>query len=72
MSWIQRLYETYENNISIIGKYESDDYLPLLPVFHTYLKANFEVTIDGEGNIIRASYLGEKVQPVMAHITEES
>ena len=46
MSWMQKLYETYENCASEIGKGEN----PLLPVFHTTQQAHIEVVIDDDGN----------------------
>ena len=55
MSWIQRLYETYENNISQVGIVESEEMVPLLPMFHTTAKAQIEVVID-ERVIFKSSY----------------
>ncbi|MGB5156503.1 MAG: type I-C CRISPR-associated protein Cas8c/Csd1 [Desulfobacterales bacterium] len=53
MSWIQKLYETYNNCESAIGN--TDDEIPLLPICHTTQKAHIEITIDGNGNFLRAS-----------------
>lgn len=50
MSWIGKLYKTYENNISNIAK--PSDEVPLLPLYHTTQKAQIHVVIDDGGNFI--------------------
>lgn len=54
MSWIQKLYETYENCQSVIGKVASEKEVPLLPICHTTNKAQIEIVIDQQGNFRRA------------------
>ncbi len=54
MSWIQKLYETYENCQSMIGKVVSEKEVPLLPICHTTNKAQIEIVIDYQGNFKRA------------------
>jgi CRISPR-associated protein Csd1 len=54
MSWIQKLYETYNNCQSAIGMEPSENEVPLLPICHTTQKAQIEIVIDGEGNFKRA------------------
>jgi CRISPR-associated protein Csd1 len=50
MAWIQKLYETYENCRSEIGKVPADESkVPLLPICHTTQKAHLEIVIDGKG-----------------------
>lgn len=55
VSWIQKLYETYENCHSMVGVESPDGDVPLLPICHTTQKAHIEIAIDGEGNFLRAS-----------------
>jgi len=54
MSWIHKLYETYENCQSMIGKVASEKEVPLLPICHTTQKAQLEIVIDHQGNFKRA------------------
>lgn len=56
MSWLAKLYETYE----AVGK---DDQLKesLEPYFHKYEQCHIEIIIDGEGNFIRAESLVHEV-----------
>lgn len=50
MSWIHKLYETYENCKGAIGEINDDNQVPLLPICHTTQKAQIEICIDGDGN----------------------
>ena len=54
MSWIHKLYETYENCQSMIGMVSSGREVPLLPICHTTNKAQIEIVIDHQGNFKRA------------------
>ena len=54
MSWIQKLYNTYEN---IENKEIAMKGAILLPVSHTLQQAHIEVVIDGEGNFLRAKVI---------------
>ncbi len=53
MSWISLLYKTYNNleKANITAKNE------LLPMAHSTQKAHVEITIDAEGNFIRAGFV---------------
>ena len=64
MSWLARLYETYE--------YAKDapDGKALMPISHTIQNAHINIVIDGEGNFLRASVL-EKT-PIVLPATESS
>ncbi len=56
MSWLARLYETYEavsNNEQLNESLE--------PYFHKYEQCHIEIIIDGEGNFLRAQLLINKV-----------
>ena len=48
MSWMSRLYETYEKNIGKEGKGDT----PLTPLAHMYANAQLQVTLDAEGNLV--------------------
>ncbi|MEG1886659.1 MAG: type I-C CRISPR-associated protein Cas8c/Csd1 [Oscillospiraceae bacterium] len=52
MSWMQALYETYENCISLVGKSETDDDPILFPIAHTTQNAHIEIMIDMNGNFL--------------------
>ena len=66
MSWIQRLYETYEQ-CADTPQFEKE---PLLPVSHTEQQAHVEVVLDQDGNFQRAAVVAKETTVVPA--TEES
>lgn len=70
MSWAQKLYETYENNIQVDSEKGSESE-KLLPLWHTYQNAHIEVTIDVNGNFIRALALASE-ELTLIPVTEES
>ncbi|MGE5606407.1 MAG: type I-C CRISPR-associated protein Cas8c/Csd1, partial [Bacteroidota bacterium] len=72
MSWIQKLYETYENCRSMIGVGSDDNEVPLLPICHTTQKAQIEITIDQEGNFIRARVVPKEEARTIVPCTETS
>ena len=53
MSWIHKLYETYENCQSMVGKVAHGKEVPL-PICHTTNKAQIEIVIDHQGTFKRA------------------
>jgi CRISPR-associated protein Csd1 len=55
MSWIQKLYETYNNCEAAIGCSNENNKRPLLPICHITQQANIEIVIDGEGNFLKAN-----------------
>jgi CRISPR-associated protein Csd1 len=55
MSWIQKLYETYNNCEAAIGYSTEENKRPLLPICHITAQANIEVVIDGNGNFLKAN-----------------
>ncbi|MBA4410462.1 MAG: type I-C CRISPR-associated protein Cas8c/Csd1 [Odoribacter sp.] len=76
MSWIEELYNTYENCYgqeeipSIDGKRAKK---PLLPLFHKLQNSHIEIRIDGEGNFIDASLIESKNdQEIIIPCTEKS
>ena len=66
MSWMAKLYETYEAGMGL----ELPDSDQLMPISHTLQNAHIKITIDGEGNFRRAEVL-EKTQIVLP-ATEKS
>lgn len=66
MSWIQKLYETYEH----CQGHEPEGSEPLLPISHTYQQAHAEITLDAQGNFKAAQFTG-KVETVIP-ATEKS
>ena len=72
MSWIQKLYETYENCQSEIGVVTSEKNVPLLPICHTTQKAQVEIVIDQNGNFIRARVVPRDDSRTVIPCTENS
>jgi len=60
MSWIQKLYETYDNCQSMVGYSSKESKRPLLPICHMTAQAHIEIFIDQEGNFRRASVVTGK------------
>lgn len=67
MSWMAKLYETYEAGLLLT---DLPDDKRLMPTSHTLQNAHINIVIDGEGNFKRASVL-EKTQ-IMLPATEAS
>lgn len=71
MSWIEKLYQTYENNTDKIG--DKKDKTPLLPLFHTTKKrAHVEIILDGDGSFKRAFVIPENTAKTILPATENS
>jgi CRISPR-associated protein Csd1 len=66
MSWIEKLYKTYEACAGA-PQFESD---PLLPVSHTEQQAHVEIVLDATGNFQRAELVQKETTVVPA--TEKS
>lgn len=58
MSWMQKLIETYHSNDKFICDYSEGN--PLLPICHTDIKSNIEVTIDMDGEFCSANVIPPK------------
>jgi len=72
MSWIQKLYETYENCQSMIGTGSDENEVPLLPICHTTQKAQIEIVIDQDGNFKRARVVPKEESRTIVPCTESS
>jgi CRISPR-associated protein Csd1 len=60
MSWIQKLYETYNNCQSMVGYSGEEGARPLLPICHISAQAHIEIVIDKEGNFQRARVITDQ------------
>lgn len=60
MSWMEKLYQTYEAGMQLKLKPEDQ----LMPISHTLQNAHINIVIDGEGHFKRASVL-EKTQIIL-------
>lgn len=72
MSWIQKLYETYERCQSMIGADMDEKAVPLLPICHTTQQAHIEIVIDQEGNFLRAKVVPKETARTIVPCTEAS
>lgn len=71
MSWIEKLYRTYENNNDHIG--DKNDEVPLLPIFHTTKKrAHVEIVLNEKGEFNRAFVISEENAKTILSATEKS
>ena len=68
MSWMQKLYRTYE---SILEQDVTDDTEPLTPVGHTIQNAHIVIVIDGQGNFQTARVMPPKTA-ILLPATESS
>ncbi len=68
MSWIQKLYETYEQCVDLPNSGEAS--AALTPPYHVKQQAHIEITIDGDGKFRRASVLDKEYTLIPA--TEKS
>lgn len=72
MSWVQELYNTYENcygKDSIVSMNGNKSKIPLLPQYHQIQKSTLEITIDSLGKFSNASL---SVDRIIVPCTEES
>jgi CRISPR-associated protein Csd1 len=70
MSWIEKLYQTYENNTGAIGSL--DDKIPLLPICHSTQNAQITITLDDAGNFVRAAVVPKNDGRTIIPATEDS
>lgn len=68
MSWIEKLYKTYEQGLegSRAGEY------PLMPVGHTTQQAHIEIVIDPNGRFVTATVVPREKATTMVPCTEAS
>lgn len=70
MPWMDMLYKTYEANAAMAGK--TDEAVPLSLVAHMPAKAQIEITIDEEGEFIRAVTVDKSDERTIIPVTEKS
>jgi len=66
LSWIQKLVETYD---ACVGRPQFAD-RPLVPIDHAEQNAHIEITIDENGNFLRAAIVQK--EPTLIPVTEKS
>ena len=72
MSWIQKLYDTYEFCSPMIDVSTSENEEPLLPICHMFQNAQIEITIDSDGNFMRADFVPKASAKTLIPCTEKS
>ena len=75
MSWMQKLYATYNNCEGLIGvdvEERGISLMPLLPIAHTTQKAQIELIIDGDGNFKAATVVPKSDDRTIIPCTEKS
>ena len=77
MGWIDRCYQTYENNLDQVGRPSASirfgwEAPTLLPVAHTTQKVNIEVNLSGSGEFLSARVLRSEEMTTVIPCTEES
>jgi CRISPR-associated protein Csd1 len=70
MSWVEKLYQTYEANKKSIGNPNED--IPLLPLYHTMQNSQVHIVLDDNGSFLRASVVPKDYAPTIIPATEES
>lgn len=68
MSWMQKLYRTYD---AIVSENLADENNPLTPIGHTSQTAHIVIVLDAQGNFKRARLMPPK-KTIMLPVTEES
>ncbi|MCR5329634.1 MAG: type I-C CRISPR-associated protein Cas8c/Csd1 [Lachnospiraceae bacterium] len=69
MGWMQALCETFDNCESMVGK-KDDSGTVLLPIAHLTMQAQIEITIDINGNFIRAQRVEKELSSTIIPVTE--
>ncbi|MHB1688600.1 MAG: type I-C CRISPR-associated protein Cas8c/Csd1 [Ignavibacteriaceae bacterium] len=72
MSWIQKLYETYNNCEKMVGVGADDNEVSLLPICHTTQKAQIEIVLDQAGIFKKARVIPKNEARTIIPCTESS
>ncbi len=72
LSWIHKLYDTYENCKGEVGVIGTDDRTPLLPIAHSTQNAQIEIVLSGNGDFLRARTLCKDETVTIIPVTEDS
>ena len=72
MSWIEKLYETYNNCENAIGTGPNKNDVPLLPICHTTQKAQIEIVLNQNGKCVKAQAIPRDEARTIIPCTESS
>lgn len=72
MSWIQRLYDTYESNASQVGRIASEGAPVLLPICHSTQQAQITVSLNHKGEFVRSTVVPLEDRRTIIPCTERS
>lgn len=71
MGLLQRVCETYDTHSNLAG-IAREDHAMLLPIAHTMVAADIEVTINKEGEYVSSRIVGKNEPKIAIPVTEES
>jgi len=71
MGWMDSLYQTYQNSLSLVGKKDDAGNI-LLPVAHSTQNAQIEVVLSLEGEFLGARLLDKAEAEIVIPVTEDS
>jgi len=71
MSWLVKLYETYDNCKEYVGE-QIEGKRPLLPAYHSSQTAHIEITIDENGDFLKAEPISKENAMTIIPVTESS
>ena len=71
MSWVTELYNLYDRNAEQAGIINENNPV-LLPVYHTTVTAQIEVTLDYQGNFLKAVRIPEEEKSTVIPVTDKS
>lgn len=71
MNWIMELLDVYDKNREKAGVMDTGSNV-LLPLYHTTVKAQITVTIDGDGNFLRAETVSKGDESTIIPVTDGS
>ncbi|NLJ86778.1 MAG: type I-C CRISPR-associated protein Cas8c/Csd1 [Firmicutes bacterium] len=72
MSWIKRLYDTYEKNTSQVGRVSLEGEPMLLPICHSTQQAQITITLNHLGEFLRATVVPLEDRRTIIPCTERS
>lgn len=75
MTWLYKLYQTYEQNKEKMGEVEQSiagKKVLFLPEAHTYQNAQFEISVSPEGEFVRAEAVDKNDQATVIPVTLDS
>ena len=80
MNWMYALYATYEQNRDYVGRIDKEPahghrkerlITPLLPLYHSMQNAHITITLNKQGELIKASINNQNSQPTIIPVTED-